>query len=429
MPDTPAPARGTRAEGPRPSAEELRRRFEAILHGAGEAILSLDTEGRVLHANAAAAALLGRDAEAMTGRPHHPLLHHTRADGRPYPADACSLRDTLKDAQVRSADEVFWRGDGSSVPVELVAGPLWENGRLTGTVVVFRDVSERRRAEARALQVAREQAARAEAEAARRALQKSEEWLHIALQAGRLGAWEWDVGSGQVSWSPTLERIHGIPEGSFGGTFEAYISDIHPEDRERVIASIRRVVEDREPHDLEYRIVTPAGGVRWLEAHGRLLLDEDGRPARLVGVCQDVTARKEAERALVFQKALLQAQQEALPGGLLLVSAEGRILSYNRTFVEMWRLGEDVLGAGSDAAALRVAVQQVKDPDAFLARVRELYAAGAKGALSAHDVIPMRDGRVIERFSRLVRDDDGSYLGYLWFFREMGEAGGRSGPQ
>lgn len=60
--------------------------------------------------------------------------------------------------------------------------------------------------------------------------------LRMALQAGRMGTWEWHVQDGRVVWSPTLELIHGIPEGSFPGTLDAYQSDIHPEDRERVLA-------------------------------------------------------------------------------------------------------------------------------------------------------------------------------------------------
>jgi PAS domain S-box-containing protein len=129
-------------------------------------------------------------------------------------------------------------------------------------------------------------------------LARSEELLRVALEAGRLGAWEWDVRTDRVTWSAMLENIHGWANGTFEGTFEAYRRDIHPEDRERVLATVSRVVEERIEHYLTYRIIRPDGEVRWLEAHGKLLCDPGGAPLRLVGVCTDITDRKRAEEQL-----------------------------------------------------------------------------------------------------------------------------------
>ena len=89
------------------------------------------------------------------------------------------------------------------------------------------------------------------------------------MEAGGLGTWDWDIPRGVVRWSVELERMHGLPEGTFAGTFEAYQRDIHPDDRERVLATIRQNLERRTDHQLLYRIVRPDGAVRWLEARGR----------------------------------------------------------------------------------------------------------------------------------------------------------------
>jgi PAS domain S-box-containing protein len=127
------------------------------------------------------------------------------------------------------------------------------------------------------------------------ALRTAADRLHVALEAGRMGAWEWNVRTGQVSWSPTLERIHGLAVGSFDGTFEAYQSDIHPEDKERVLNIIKESMHGQRAHHLEYRIIRPDGETRWLEAHGRLFTDTEDKPLRMMGVCMDVTARKQDE--------------------------------------------------------------------------------------------------------------------------------------
>jgi PAS domain S-box-containing protein len=127
----------------------------------------------------------------------------------------------------------------------------------------------------------------AELRAREAALVDSQARLRLALDAGQMGDWEWRVREGKVIWSAAIEAMHGIPEGSFDGTFEAYQRDIHPEDRERVLLTSQQSLGQAR-HDLRYRIVRPDGAERWLEAHGRVLHDALG-PVRIVGVCSDVT--------------------------------------------------------------------------------------------------------------------------------------------
>jgi signal transduction histidine kinase len=90
--------------------------------------------------------------------------------------------------------------------------------------------------------------------------------------------------------------------GTFGGTFEDFRRDIHCEDRSRVLGEVSRVVEERREHHIEYRIVRPDGAIRWLEAHGRLVVDDRGVPVSLVGVCSDVTERREVASALEAER-------------------------------------------------------------------------------------------------------------------------------
>jgi PAS domain S-box-containing protein len=162
--------------------------------------------------------------------------------------------------------------------------------------------------EVRALRAEVEQL-RALAQGERQLAQLADDRLHLALASGRMGAWQWDVATGRVTWSPTLEQIHGIPIGSFGGTFEDYQRDIHPEDRARVLETIGRSAAGLGEHHLAYRIVCPDGEIRWLEAWGRLFCDEQNQPVRMLGVCSDVTDRMCAEEQRVQ---LLQRTEQAV---------------------------------------------------------------------------------------------------------------------
>ncbi len=128
---------------------------------------------------------------------------------------------------------------------------------------------------------------------------EAEQRSRLALEAGRLGTWEWNIAGQKIHWSPAIERMHGIPEGSFDGTFEMYQSDIHPDDKARVLGSVSKLLESGETnHHLLYRIVRPDGGVRWLEAFGTLTRDATGKPLVLRGVCGDVTDRIEREEQI-----------------------------------------------------------------------------------------------------------------------------------
>ncbi|MDP1906594.1 MAG: PAS domain S-box protein [Pseudomonadota bacterium] len=140
-----------KAEHERTQAElqRLERQNTLILDAAGEGIFGLDLEGRATFINPAGAAMLQWTAEEITARSMHAMHHHTRADGTPYPREACPIHAAYRDGVVhRVTDEVFWRKDGTSFPVEYVSTPLRdERGELAGAVVSFSDVTERKTAE------------------------------------------------------------------------------------------------------------------------------------------------------------------------------------------------------------------------------------------------------------------------------------------
>jgi PAS domain S-box-containing protein len=149
------------------------------------------------------------------------------------------------------------------------------------------------------LAVERELRQQAEVEAALR--ETNERRLSLALAAARMGAWDWDIKSGRLAWSSEVERVHGLEPGTFEGTFEAYHSYLHPADAERFAAAIAAVLAAPDSrYEIEYRIVRRDGTLRWLGATGGVIVDSDGRPVRMIGVCHDVTERKRVEDARAF---------------------------------------------------------------------------------------------------------------------------------
>jgi two-component system, cell cycle sensor histidine kinase and response regulator CckA len=127
---------------------DMGRRYGLILNAAGEGILGTDRRGVVMFANPMATGILGFSTEEIVGRKLHELVHHTRPDGTPFPADDCPiLRTLLRGDAISRGEDLYWRKDGTAVPVEYVATPIAEAGAMTGAVLAFKDISKRRRAE------------------------------------------------------------------------------------------------------------------------------------------------------------------------------------------------------------------------------------------------------------------------------------------
>src|SRR5262245_13603891 len=155
------------------------------------------------------------------------------------------------------------------------------------------------------------------------ALRDSQERLNLAMEAAGLFAWESDLATGRVIWSDSGEQIMGMTPGSFGGTYEAFLALVHPDDRESVISARKRALSGEGPYEVEYRKARPDGGVQWGVSRGVVHHDEQGRPARLVGVNVDITKRKQIEEALRLSEERYRLLVRASSNVVIITNATG----------------------------------------------------------------------------------------------------------
>lgn len=126
----------------------LNRRNEMILNSAGEGIYGVGLDARTTFINPAALKMLGWEADEIIGRQQHDIMHHTRHDGTPHPIEDCRIYAAFRNGGVHQvADDLFWRKDGTSFPVEYVSTPIKEDGSVVGAVVVFKDITKRKKME------------------------------------------------------------------------------------------------------------------------------------------------------------------------------------------------------------------------------------------------------------------------------------------
>jgi PAS domain S-box-containing protein len=126
--------------------KKLRHQIELILNSAGEGIFGLDLNGNYTFVNPAAGKMLGYEAGYLSGKHSHSFIHHSKIDGSPYPEFESPICATYRDGSIHHAEELFWRMDGTSFPVEMTSTPIRENNEIVGAVVTFRDITERKRA-------------------------------------------------------------------------------------------------------------------------------------------------------------------------------------------------------------------------------------------------------------------------------------------
>jgi PAS domain S-box-containing protein len=255
---------------------ELKRaeeRFHLAVESAPNAMVMVNQDGRIVLANTQTEKLFGYRRDELMGQPVEILVPAQFRSGHPD-----YRRGFFAEPQARpmgaGRDLYGLRKDGTEFPVEIGLNPFTTN-EGTWVLSAIVDITERKRLDSE--------------------LRGNAERLQLTLEAGSMGVWEWEIASGRVSWSSGLEAIHGLAPGAFGGTFEDCFRDAHPDDRPAVMQSITRSLEENVDHDIEYRIICPDGGIRWVQGKGRAVHDASGNTVGMAGVCADVTERKRAE--------------------------------------------------------------------------------------------------------------------------------------
>ncbi len=141
------------------------------------------------------------------------------------------------------------------------------------------------------------------------------------------GAWSWNVASGEVSWSTGIEALFGLPEGGFGGTFEAYFSLVHLDDRAYFQAVIARTLSGEDEYVMSHRVVWADKSIHWIDGRGKLSRDAEGRPLLLSGIVWTAVARKRAEAKLVHLRRV-EAVASAVRKELLRVKSDGEAFQH-----------------------------------------------------------------------------------------------------
>ena len=154
--------------------------------------------------------------------------------------------------------------------------------------------------------------------------------LELAIRGSRDGIWDWDVVTGESRFSDQMYRLLGYTPQAFPGTYEEWISRIHPDDRDAVAKAVgRHLDEDLPAYRLEYRMQTKDGTYRWFQSRGEAQWDETGHPVRIAGSFTDITEAKQFEQALDATRAFTLAVLGSLSTQIAVIDPAGQIIAVN----------------------------------------------------------------------------------------------------
>lgn len=162
------------------------------------------------------------------------------------------------------------------------------------------------------------------------ALRASEKQLRTVLEAAHMGSWDWNIQTGNITWSGNFEQLLGISANGFDGNYESFIKIIHPDDRDRVLGKVKQALKTGENYKDEFRIILPDGTIRWLTSIGQIVYDETGRPVRMTGLDLDITDRKQVELALLNERNFISAILETANALIAVLDEQGRFVHFNQ---------------------------------------------------------------------------------------------------
>jgi PAS domain S-box-containing protein len=263
--------------------KQISHKNQMILEAAGEGIYGLDLEGRATFVNPAAAQMIGWEPEDLIGKPMHAVLHHTRPDGTPYPREACPINAASRDGEVhRSDDELFWRKDGGSFPVEYIGTPIREGGQITGAVVTFNDITLRKRAE--------------EVRYLAHLLSEVPEAVLVMDSRGRI-----------IFWSNGAENITGYgSQEVIGDDLDSILAREDPGGGARAILASLTTPDAEGEYRGEHLIRRRDGENRLVAIHFSPSKGRDGQGTAWIGIAQEITEARRRERELMHTQRLAE---------------------------------------------------------------------------------------------------------------------------
>jgi PAS domain S-box-containing protein len=373
---------------------DAQRQYEQLVASIDGVVWEFDTQTFLF-------TFVSRQAERLLGYPLEQWLRpgfwvdHLYPDDRDGALEFCLRATREKRSHVH--EYRMMAADGRAVWLRAVVHGDAEGDVATQLRGVLIDVSERKRVEA--------------------ALRQREADLQLALDAGRVGEWNWDLVAGRLTCSPLCKSLYGLPADA-EVTYERYLATVHPDDRAGVQAALKKAVETRSDYEIEKRVIWPDGSMHWNVERGRVFCDADGQPLRMIGVTMDVTEHKQPEEALRKVERQLRTLVDHFPDFIARFDRECRRLYVNPSVTRAFGLPlEHFVGKSLQEMAMPGPPGQ---NETLQDRVRQAATQGVANTVEAHWATT-RGERIVEVRHIPEKDESGHVVSVLAIGRDITE--------
>lgn len=336
--------------------ESLRKsesRFSGLILSAMDAVVAVDAEQRIVLFNPAAEQIFRCPASEALGTPLDRFIpaRYREADRRHVE----QFGFTGQSRRMRPLGELKGlRADGEEFPIEASISRVAVGGDKLWTVIL-RDVTEHKRTE--------------------ETLRRREESLRYSLKAATAGAWDWDLRTGAIDWSPENYALYDMDPAASPLSYERWLECIHPDDRALVHQAVLDAQENRTPeYRTEFRFVRRDGAVRWMSAVGQVERANDSTPVRMRGLNMDITQRKQAEDQLRRNAETFYNLIQNNPYGIYLVDADLRMLHVSAGSQKLFQKVQPLIGR--DLGEVLRTIWPAPFADEALARFRQTLDTG-----------------------------------------------------
>ncbi len=256
----------------RMEADEINARLAAIVASSDDAIISKTLDGNITSWNKSAEKLFGYTAKEALGEKITLIIPPER---RKEEEDI--INKLKKGKRIHHFHTVRITKHKQLIDVSLSISPIkGKNGAIIGASKIARDITNQKKSE--------------------ELIRQNEERLKIALDAGKIGVWDWEIDNNTLTWTDNVYTIHDVSKKDFIVTFDNFKQLIHPDDRARVLQEIEKSLQNKTQFYIEFRIVPPSGTVRWVETQAVVTYDKNGKPTRMLGATTDITQHKQLEQ-------------------------------------------------------------------------------------------------------------------------------------
>ncbi|MGA9073445.1 MAG: PAS domain S-box protein, partial [Candidatus Sulfotelmatobacter sp.] len=377
----------------RKRAEEQLKLQSAALEAAANAIVITDYEGTIVWVNRAFTTMTGYSKEEVLGK----NLRMLKSGEQPESYYA-KLWSTISSGKVWKGEIVNRRKDGTAYTEEMTITPVTRdvgNPANRYFIAIKQDITERKRSE--------------------EMLQNSENKYRVLFEDSADANWLMDE-KGFLDCNTAALQMFGYS----AGDRMLHPADISPANQPDGTPS-RTAAEQK----IAAAFLNGKERFEWLHQrkNGTVFPTEvcltaltlSGRPTLLATV-RDITERKQAEEALVFKTALLEAQAETTIDGILAVDESNHIVLANKQFGRNFEIPDELLSTRDDLIVLKRVTDKVEDPDGFIERVEYLNRHRDE---KSRDELRFKNGKIFDRYSAPLVDSNGGYRGRIWYFRDI----------